>query len=90
MSLHLGIPAAEIEQWPQPEINRYAAYAAQFMLPQQRMEYYHAQTALLIARCMGGHKGGLADFMLPYSHTVVADEGDGSQDELLFDGFNPV
>lgn len=92
LSLHLGIPAAEIEQWPQAEISRYQAYAAQFMLPQRRAEYLHAQTALMVARCMGGYKGGIDGFLLPYSHSDAAAESDdySEQEDVLFDGFNPT
>lgn len=64
------------------DLQLYAAYAAEHMLPARRAEIYAAQTAYIVAQTMGGYKGAFEDFLLR-----KADET-GGQD--FFDDFDPV
>ncbi len=64
------------------DLQLYAAYAAENMLPTRRAEIYAAQTAYIVAQAMGGYKGAFEDFLLR-----KADERDGQD---FFDDFDPV
>ena len=57
------------------DLQLYAAYAAEHMLPT-------AQTAYIVAQTMGGYKGAFEDFLLH-----KADEPSGQD---FFDDFDPV
>ena len=63
------------------DLQLYAAYAAEHMLPTRRAEIYAAQTAYIVAQTMGGYKGKFEDFMLGKA------EEDG---EDFFADFDPV
>ena len=45
------------------DLQLYAAYAAEHMLPARRAEIYAAQTAYIVAQTMGGYKGAFKDFL---------------------------
>ena len=64
------------------DLQLYAAYAAEHMLPTRRAEIYSAQTAYIVAQAMGGYKGVFEDFLLR-----KADETSGQD---FFDDFDPV
>lgn len=64
------------------DLQLYAAYAAEHMLPTRRAEIYAAQTAYIVAQTMGGYKGAFEDFLLH-----KADEPSGQD---FFDDFDPV
>lgn len=64
------------------DLQLYAAYAAENMLPTRRAEIYAAQTSYIVAQAMGGYKGAFEDFLLR-----KADETSGQD---FFDDFDPV
>lgn len=84
LSLALGLPLSQILMMPERDLRVYAHYAAQFGLPNQRIEIYLAQTAYFIAATMGGYKGSLNDFLLKTSFENQADE-----EMDVFEGFSP-
>lgn len=84
MSLELGIPAAEIEQWPEAELRRYLYYADRHMLPLQRQEFYLAQIAYVMAVTMGGFSGEMTDLML-HTGNEASDETETEDEEDIAD-----
>lgn len=83
LSFALGLPLSEIFRLPESHLRIYAAYAAQFGLPTQRLELYAAQQSYMIARTMGGYKGKLSHFLLREN------ESDEDNSDDVFADFSP-
>lgn len=62
------------------------AYAAEFMLPQRRNEYYLAQISWAVATSMGGYDGSVSDFLIDGGRSEEVEE---VEEDLFFSGFNP-
>lgn len=61
-------------------------YAAEFMLPQRRNEYYLAQISWAVATSMGGYEGRVSDFLIDGGRYEEVEE---EEEDSFFAGFNP-
>ncbi|WP_066570578.1 hypothetical protein [Snodgrassella sp. CFCC 13594] len=64
LSFALGIPAHEIDLWPESQLQRYLHHSQKHPSPIKRNEYYQVQLAYLIATTMGGYEGDSRRFYI--------------------------
>lgn len=81
----MGLPIGAILNMPERDLRAYADYAAEFGLPNQRIEWYAAQQAYVSAASLGGYKGKFSDFLLKTNDQAETPE----QEVDVFANFEP-
>ena len=78
------MPLSELNKIPERDLQEYARYAAEEMLPSKRRDYYMAQLTYWVAGTMGGYQGQMTDFLLGVERTTAEAE----PDEMVEEGIN--
>lgn len=83
LSLALHVPLSVVRQMPEADVQLYAAYDLQFMLPFKRQEHYAAYGNYLTAATMGGDKRHPSEFVIGAEKTAQTVTDLREIDELL-------
>lgn len=81
------MPLSELNKMPERDLQEYARYAAEEMLPSKRRDYYMAQLTYWVASTMGGYQGQMTDFLLGADRTAAeAETDDTAEEDIDWDG----
>lgn len=91
LALQLGGTVSELrERMPERELNQWAMYAKQRVMPLQRIELYLAQVAWIVARAVGGSESAiLSDFIIDFGNESEPEREPSFDDAAAAFGFNP-
>lgn len=91
LALQLGGTVSELrDRMPERELNQWAMYAKQRVMPLQRIELYLAQVAWVVACAMGGSDSArLSDFVIDFGNESEPEHAPSLDEAAAAFGFNP-